>query len=105
MKNGLYKIHFDGPKDCGNGVITLRDNIIHGGDSSFYYFGKYTVVKNVITANVNMDRHSGGQASIIETDKATFTLNGPVVNQGLTVLKGVTNKVPVKVSLKLLVEI
>lgn len=45
MKNGLYAIHIemlDGVSGRNGGVMVLRDGIIRGGDSHFYYTGSYS---------------------------------------------------------------
>jgi hypothetical protein len=45
MKNGLYSIHIemlDGVSGRNGGVMVLRDGIIRGGDSHFYYIGSYS---------------------------------------------------------------
>ena len=45
MKNGLYSLRIemlDGVKGINTGVIMLRDGVIRGGDSIFYYVGSYS---------------------------------------------------------------
>jgi hypothetical protein len=45
MKNGLYSIHIemlDGVSGRNGGVMVLRDGLIRGGDSHFYYTGSYS---------------------------------------------------------------
>jgi hypothetical protein len=45
MKNGLYTLHIeflDGLSGRNGGVMVLRDGIIRGGDSHFYYTGSYS---------------------------------------------------------------
>jgi T3SS negative regulator,GrlR len=44
MKNGLYSLRIemlDGIKGQNTGVMVLRDGIIRGGDTFFYYVGSY----------------------------------------------------------------
>lgn len=45
IKNGLYAINIDmrdGARGRATGVIVLRDGVLLGGDSYFYYTGSYT---------------------------------------------------------------
>src|SRR4029450_2383851 len=45
MKSGLCSIHIemlDGVSGRNGGVMVLRDGIIRGGDSHFYYTGAYS---------------------------------------------------------------
>lgn len=45
MKNGLYSLRIemlDGVEGTNTGVIVLRDRVIRGGDSIFYYVGSYS---------------------------------------------------------------
>ncbi|MBR1222278.1 hypothetical protein JQ557_30055 [Bradyrhizobium sp. U87765 SZCCT0131] len=46
MRNGLYAIRIemrDGVRGRATGVIVLRDGALAGGDSHFYYTGRYLV--------------------------------------------------------------
>lgn len=45
MKNGLYFLRIDmldGLKGTNTGVLVLRDGMLRGGDSYFYYIGSYS---------------------------------------------------------------
>lgn len=45
MKNGLYSLHIemlDGVQGRNSGVMVLRDGVIRGGDTHFYYLGSYS---------------------------------------------------------------
>jgi hypothetical protein len=45
VKNGLYTIRinmWDGKRGRATGVIVLYDGEIRGGDTNFYYTGRYT---------------------------------------------------------------
>lgn len=45
MKNGLYSLRIDmldGVEGSNTGVMVMRDGIIRGGDTYFYYVGSYS---------------------------------------------------------------
>jgi len=42
MIDGLYAVEFRTNNDHGNGIISITDGSINGGDSGYYYQGKLT---------------------------------------------------------------
>jgi len=81
MLDGNWIIHFGVPSDYGNGVIAFQEGKIFGGDSSFYYFGKYSPLKNhKYKAEASVRRHSPGPGIYPGRDNYELYLEGNVTN-------------------------
>lgn len=77
MKNGLYKVEFHTQLGSGSGIVFLQDGKLHGGDSSLYYVGDYSLGED-FTAQVETNLHSKmfGMSSVFGIDNAHIKLTG-----------------------------
>lgn len=57
---GLYKAEFGTGLGSGSGVVWLENGHIHGGDSSMYYVGTYSISGEKITGTFITKQHSVG---------------------------------------------
>jgi len=87
MRDGLYKVEFQGPGGSGAGVIVVGDGKIRGGDSAIVYSGAFTNDGGKITSRISIDRHTAGMPSVLGVDKATFDVVG-TSNGDSAVLQG-----------------
>lgn len=61
MKDGLYRVRFDNDQDdFGYGVLTVRSNVISGGDHTCYYQGRLNDGKAELHAII----HNQGRRSV-----------------------------------------
>jgi hypothetical protein len=61
IENGLYKMDFratDGVDAIGSSVIVLRDGIILGGNSYFYYVGTYSCFEGTWKGELTIQEHA-----------------------------------------------
>ena len=61
VRNGLYSIHTemtDGGRGRSNGVIVLRDGLLAGGDSYFYFTGSYTAKDGKWRGELTTNEHT-----------------------------------------------
>jgi T3SS negative regulator,GrlR len=61
IENGLYMMNFratDGVDAVGSGVIILRDGIILGGNSHFYYVGTYSCFEGKWKGELTVQEHT-----------------------------------------------
>ena len=61
IENGLYKMDFratDGVDAVGSSVIVLRDGIILGGNSYFYYVGTYSCFEGTWKGELTIQEHA-----------------------------------------------
>lgn len=79
----LWAVDFQNQMDLGSGVVVCETNRIFGGDSGWYYLGRYEVVGQEIKARVEV-RHYGGPLTAItgHTPGQTFTIDMVGVLQG-----------------------
>jgi hypothetical protein len=90
MISGIYSAVFASNNNVvGTGVAVFSDNALHGGDSSYYYKGKYRLGgSNSISAAVEVANYSGVPSSIFgPLTSFRLTLNGTFSDQGF-VLSG-----------------
>lgn len=70
MKQGLYRASFFivdprtgmADKEFGRGVVNLRDGLIRGGDSRYYYAGSYQLDGTRLDAEVTVTPHTAQPA-------------------------------------------
>lgn len=70
MINGLYSLRLemlDGIPGKAGGVMILRDGIIRGGDTYFYYLGSYTFAEGKWKGELTTEEHtpSRGQRPLL----------------------------------------
>jgi len=80
MKNGLYKVHFQTSLGTGAGIVVLRDGRLLGGDSSFWFAGRYRQDENTFTASVEMKMHMNvpGLKNVLGAPEAIISLSGAI---------------------------
>ncbi len=78
VRDGLYKVSFQTPLVAGNGVVTLVDGKLRGGDSIMHYSGTYSQDGDKFSATVVTGRHSStqGMSSVFGKDHVNITLQG-----------------------------
>jgi len=87
--NGIYAAVFIANQDAvGAGVIVIDGGRLHGGDTSFFYRGKYRLDgqnEKKITANVEVEKHSPYLESVYgQLDSYRLTLTGIIQPTGFT---------------------
>jgi hypothetical protein len=75
MKDGIYKVTFDGP-EVGSGIVVVRGTKFTGGDGYFYYSGVFSQHVGEMKATFEVKRHTPGTASVFGRDSLTATLTG-----------------------------
>jgi hypothetical protein len=68
MQNGIYWLEFQSLGYAGFGLIVVKDGSLNGGDSGYFYAGKYSLEENVVSIRVRVTRHN----------PAWITVFGPV---------------------------
>jgi hypothetical protein len=70
LKNGLWTVSFKNritpTNGMGSGVVVIKDNKIVGGDSGFYYYGKYDTdnKKNSLIGTIKIVQYNQNNVSI-----------------------------------------
>ncbi len=80
IKNGLYAINIDmrdGARGRATGVIVLRDGVLLGGDSYFYYTGSYICQAGKWSGELITHQHT-------EAIGNTFVFGGRDVSRGFS---------------------
>jgi hypothetical protein len=81
---GFWTVQFNGVQGWGNGVLTLIDGHLFGGDVSFLYTGTYGQNGNELQAQVHVSRYAPGAQNVMGRDNfdlaLTGTLQGNIVN-------------------------
>ncbi len=74
---GLWSVIFETPEGASSGgvVFLLGDGRIFGGDSHFYWTGKYSEVGGKIEANINVTNFSGATQTLFGMDVRKFSMN------------------------------
>jgi hypothetical protein len=109
IRNGLYALTVrlqDGIEGGGNGVVVLRDGVIRGGDSFFYFVGSYTCCGSKWRGEVTCREHTPALATRPFARKvATIGFTGNYTDVGVdndnTALLG-KQSISFKTSLRLL---
>lgn len=110
IRNGLYALSVelqDGVEGGDNGVVMLRDGVIRGGDSFFYFIGSYTCCGSKWKGEVTSQEHTPTLATRPFARKvATIGFTGTFTDTGAennnTALLG-KQSVSFKTSLRLLI--
>jgi len=90
MLSGIYAAQFMSNQNIvGRGVVVFNGAVLHGGDDSYYYKGKYRLdMNNYVSAEVEVANYTGELTSIFGPLKQfRLTLNG-TVNQDCFSLSG-----------------
>lgn len=69
----LWAVHFGGlyiPGQHNGGVVVLETTRIFGGDSCFYYVGKYDLTDNKLTAQVRITHFNGPNKTAFGTSES-----------------------------------
>ena len=85
MISGIFSAVFASNQNSGGtGVAIFSGNAIYGGDTSFYYRGKYKLDdKNRISGTLDIVKHSDLLNSVFgPVDKFRLILNGVVNSEG-----------------------
>ena len=91
MKNGLYSIHIrmlDGVSGRNGGIMVLRDGLIRGGDSHFYYTGSYSFADGRWNPRDNSPWLSASGPRAAPTSRAGRRHAGPRPGRGHLIAKG-----------------
>jgi len=63
--DGLWGVEFFANTDqSGSGVIAFQNGQCFGGDTQYYYFGKYTLANDTIAVNLRVSHFHGEPSSI-----------------------------------------
>jgi hypothetical protein len=81
IRNGLYhcKTAFlDGVVGGSDSVMMLRDGVIRGGDSFYFFYGTYTCADGKVRAEITNEEHtqSHGERPIWEKRVVTMGISG-----------------------------
>ena len=98
MKNGLYSANFDSNTyDWGNGIITIKENKVNGGDFVCYYQGEIKGAKIILHVTQYNTNETSVFGSIKEFDLdldlditesgSDLIATGHVVNQPQLMIK------------------
>ena len=73
MKDGIYYVTFrSNMQDFGNGTVTVRNDIVNGGDFAYLYRGKVNNNQVLLT----VERHNRSATSVFgDIDKFNLILN------------------------------
>ena len=86
IRNGLYALSVeiqDGLEGGDNGVVVLRDGVIRGGDSFFYFVGTYTCSGGKWKGEVTSQEHTSALATRLFARKvATIGFSGKYTDDG-----------------------
>lgn len=87
MKNGLYSIHIqmlDGVSGRNGGVMVMRDGVIRGGDSHFYYTGSYSFAEGRWKGELINNEHTptGGTRPVFGGKEVGIGFSGTYDDQG-----------------------
>jgi len=68
MLEGIYEVTFyqssDRQADYGNGIVTIKDGAMNGGDEGYIYSGKLTESDNRVTGRLAVSKWSQASASV-----------------------------------------
>lgn len=94
MLEALWSVEFvTSAQTGGAGVIVLESSRAFGGDSFYYYIGRYELVHDILKAEVKVTHYSGPMASVFgpfkelnyklegKIGEPSFMLRGHVVGQ------------------------
>jgi hypothetical protein len=101
MTSGIFSAAFISSQNSGGfGVAIFSDNVIHGGDASYYYRGKYRLDhNNQMSGTIDVARYTTIQNSVfgpmdchIVVNERAFELTGHIEGQPQMQIKIVLNK-------------
>lgn len=85
MQNGLYAVSFRTKNDYGNGIITITDGSVNGGDSGYYYQGRMSKNGQELTLCLNVKQYVSGFVSAFGTvGQFSLELKGKEHADGIT---------------------
>lgn len=85
MINGLYAVEFRTGNDYGNGIITITDGSVNGGDSGYYYQGRIKQSGKDLKLNLSVKQYVSGFVSAFgTTGQFTLELEGKEHDDGIT---------------------
>lgn len=78
MRNGVYRVRFETPRQRGSGVIILNDGHFSGGDKTHYFSGSYSEANNRISGAIRFKRHAeaAGFKQVVERDEFSVQIDG-----------------------------
>jgi hypothetical protein len=83
LTNGFYRVAFRTPLGTGAGVAVLQDGRMHGGNSYHSFVGTYIVTAKHVSAQIEVSRHTEGEASVMGIDEMIVTITGDVLPNGM----------------------
>lgn len=85
MDNGLYAVEFRTNNDHGNGIITIVDGSINGGDSGYYYQGRIRQTGKELKLNLSVKQYVSGYVSAFgSVGQFSLDLTGSAHEDGIT---------------------
>jgi hypothetical protein len=84
LVNGFYQVSFKTPLGTGAGVAVLQDGRLHGGNSYHCFLGTYIVMAKHVSAQIEVSRHTEGEASVMGLDDMIVTITGDVLPNGMS---------------------
>ncbi len=86
MINGFWTVTFQAPTDIGAGVVTIIDNEVTGGDTSFTYIGPLVETEDgLVSGELQINRHSKFIPSVIPgLDNYSLIVSGKVSGDSFT---------------------
>jgi hypothetical protein len=84
LTNGFYRVAFKTPLGTGAGVAILQDGRLHGGNSYHCFVGTYIVMGKHVSAQIEVSRHTDGEASVMGVDDMIVTITGDVLPNGMS---------------------
>ena len=83
MRDGLYRLRFQGPRGWGAGILFVTGENVRGGDGGFYYFGSVARDGDKVEIRVETRRHSQstGLETIFGLDEVHVTLTGSLAGE------------------------
>jgi len=104
MKKSLWAAFFTSSIGWGGqGVITIQDDQISGGDGEFYYHGGFSVnASNVATASIHIKSYGATPHSILPgVNEYTTTFTGQYNEQEMILTSSIVEPLRATISVKL----
>lgn len=84
LENKLWLVEFQSNQgDSGAGIVSFKNGHVFGGDSTYYYYGKYIQTDYNVEAIITITRHSKGSSIFGDVPTFNLQLKGSVQSQPL----------------------
>lgn len=67
MKDGIYAVTFSTPNDRGEGLLTIRNGAVNGGDAHYLYQGVLTGGGSAWSGGLNVTQWKAGNHTVFGT--------------------------------------